>query len=268
MTGTVGAEVGTRQHRHATRFFWGWLLGATLVSLAGNMTHAWMAAPSSTRWLAVAVAAVPPAVLLAAVHGVAVLVGAGASGATYRAAVTATAALAAGAFLLSFVALRDLAVMAGIVPGLSVVLPLVIDLAVGVATVALVAIGDKPTPRSATATVLSAAGVPPGMAAPGAARDSATPACAAAATAGDPTATISAADRAAELVATKVTRQPVETVQAILEAHDRGDALNRIAANLGVHHSAVRRVLHAAHPQDRAERVVAGVVCADAEARP
>ena len=78
VTGTVGAEVGTRQHRHATRFFWGWLLGATLVSLAGNMTHAWMAAPSSTRWLAVAVAAVPPAVLLAAVHGVAVLVGAGA----------------------------------------------------------------------------------------------------------------------------------------------------------------------------------------------
>lgn len=50
------------------------------------------------------------------VHGVAVLVGAGAGGMTYRAAVTATAALAAGAFLLSFVALRDLAVMTGIAP--------------------------------------------------------------------------------------------------------------------------------------------------------
>lgn len=261
-TGTVAAEVHTRRHRHATRFFWAWLLGATMVSLAGNITHAWLSADEPTRWLAAAVAAVPPAVLLAAVHGVAVLVGAGASGATYRAAVTATAALAAGAFLLSFVALRDLAVMAGIAPGLAVVLPLVIDLAVGVATVALVAIGDKPTPRSATATLLSAAGVPPGMAAPGAAvmRDPATPARAAAATAGDPTATMSAANRAAELVATRVTRQPVETVQAILEAHDRGDALNRIAADLGVHHSAVRRVLDADGAQDRAGPVVARVM--------
>ena len=51
---------------------------------------------------------------------------------------------------------------------------------------------------------------------------------------------------AAQLVATKTTRQPVETVEAILTAHHNGDPLNRIAASLGVHHSAVKRVLEAA----------------------
>ena len=75
-----------------------------------------------------------------------------ASGAVYRAAVATTAALAVGAFMLSFVALRDLAVIAGIRPGLASVLPLVIDLAIGVATLALVAAGDKPARRGRNAT--------------------------------------------------------------------------------------------------------------------
>ncbi len=250
MNAAVAAQVRTRPHRHATRFFWAWLLAATLMSLAGNITHAWLTAPQPTRWLAAAVAAVPPAVLLAAVHGIAVLVGAGATGATYRAAVASTGALAAGAFLLSFVALRDLAVMVGIAPGLAVVLPLVIDLAVGVATVALVAIGDKPIPRSATATGSSTATSLSALPAPAAAEalNAATPSRAVAATATDETA--DSASRAAALVSAKVTRQPVQTVQAILEARDRGDALNRIAADLGVHHSAVRRVLDAARVQE------------------
>lgn len=51
---------------------------------------------------------------------------------------------------------------------------------------------------------------------------------------------------AATLVAEKVTRQPVEVVAHILAAHDSGDALNRIAKNVGVHHSAVSRVIDAA----------------------
>lgn len=56
------------------------------------------------------------------------------------------------------------------------------------------------------------------------------------------------AQLAAELVAAKATRQPVETVEAILVANQNGDPLNRIAAVLGVHHSAVKRVLDAADP--------------------
>jgi hypothetical protein len=137
-------EMAARHHRRAVRFFWAWLAGATLVSLAGNVTHALMAAPAGSRWLAAAVATVPPTVLLAAVHGVAVLVKVNASGAVYRASVATTGALAVGAFVLSFVKLRDLAVMAGIAPSFAAVLPLVIDVAVAVATTALVAVGDKP----------------------------------------------------------------------------------------------------------------------------
>jgi hypothetical protein len=49
------------------------------------------------------------------------------------------------------------------------------------------------------------------------------------------------AQLAAELVSTKVTRQPVQTVEAILVAHGKGDTLNRIAFGVGVHHSAVKR---------------------------
>ena len=51
------------------------------------------------------------------------------------------------------------------------------------------------------------------------------------------------------MVAEKVTRQPFETVEAILIAHDNGDPLNRIAAALGVHHCAVKRVVEAAEAQ-------------------
>ena len=242
--------MANRHHRRAVRFFWAWLLGATLLSLAGNISHALLTAPSGARWLAAAVAAVPPTVLLAAVHGVAVLVKANVSGAVYRAAVTATAALAAGAFLLSFVALRDLAVLAGITPTLAPVLPLVIDLAVAVATIALVAVGDRPARRSRSASP-AATTTAPGTASPR--RSSATPARALPAAGDDSAATASSRDGsgqtarlAAELVAAKVTRQPVETVEAILIAHHNGDPLNRIAAAVGVHHSAVKRVLEAA----------------------
>ena len=243
--------MASRHHRRAVRFFWAWLLGATLLSLAGNVSHAVLAAPTGSRWLAAAVAAVPPTVLLAAVHGIAVLVKANASGAVYRTAVGATAALAAGAFLLSFVALRDLAVLAGITPGLAAVLPLVIDLAVAVATIALVAVGDKPARRPRTATPSAA------PAATATAPRSAVPRKPAASpvgprrTRGDhSTATVSSGEQtarlAAELVAAKITRQPVGTVEAILIAHGNGDPLNRIAAALGVHHSAVKRVVEAA----------------------
>ena len=251
MTTLTASELATRHHRRAIRFFWSWLLGATLLSLAGNVAHAVLTAPPDTRWLAAAVATVPPIVLLAAVHGIAVLVKANVSGAVYRASVAATAALAGGAFLLSFVALRDLAVLAGIAPGLAVMLPLVIDLAVAVATIALLAVGDRPVrrPRSATS---DAPGIAPRSATPRAA--SATPSRALVAPAASPSAT---AELAADLVAARVTRQPAPVVEAILEAHQKGDPLNRIAAALGVHHSAVKRVLEAVEASPQAGQLSA-----------
>jgi hypothetical protein len=51
---------------------------------------------------------------------------------------------------------------------------------------------------------------------------------------------------AAILVAEKLTRQPVAVVAQILTAYDAGDPPNRIAKNIGVHHSAVSRVIEAA----------------------
>jgi hypothetical protein len=53
-------------------------------------------------------AAVPPVALLAAVHGIALAVRAVASGRVYCWAVSAVAAIRAGAFGLSFLSLRDL----------------------------------------------------------------------------------------------------------------------------------------------------------------
>lgn len=249
------AEIDTRNHRRAVRFFWTWLILASCVSLAGNVLHAWHTAPADTRWIAACVAAVPPTVLLLAVHGLAVLARVSASGRVYRASVAATGMVAVSAFILSFVALRELAVIAGIRPALAPVLPLVIDLAIGVATLALVAIGDKParhartatrcarTPAAIGATPNSAPTIAPTATTATISRDTAAPS-------GTENASITVNDQTRELAATlvteKVTRQPVETVVRILAAHDAGDPLNRIAKNIGVHHSAVARVIDAA----------------------
>jgi hypothetical protein len=251
-TALTATELTLRHHRRAVRFFWAWLAGTTLVSLAGNITHALVTAPEDSRWLAAAIAAVPPTVLLCAVHGIAVLAKANASGAVYRAAVTATAALAVGAFVLSFVALRDLALIAGIPTTFAAVLPLVIDVAVAVATTALVAVGDKPARRArnaaSTATQPATRSATANRATARSERVVTAPSNAVGATViASRDATGATAQLAAELVAAKVTRQPVDTVEAILVAHQDGDPLNRIAAAIGVHHSAVRRVLDAAN---------------------
>ena len=37
---TTLTEITQRNHRRAVRFFWGLLIGATLVSLIGNVVHA------------------------------------------------------------------------------------------------------------------------------------------------------------------------------------------------------------------------------------
>lgn len=256
MTPTLtSVDLARRNHRRAVRFFWIWLIIATWVSLAGNVMHAWLTAAPGARWLAAAVAAIPPIVLLLSVHGLAVLAKATASGTVYRASVLATGGLAVGAFTLSFVALRDLAIIAGIRPALAPVLPLVIDLAIGVATLALVAIGDKPARRARTATssaatpavsgaTVSRAAAAPNMS-PGAnpwgdnATSSEQPSA-------GPVADDATLELAAALVAEKVTRRPVDVVARVLAAHDEGDPPNRIAKDVGIHHSAVSRVIGAA----------------------
>ena len=97
-------------------------------------------------------AAVPPIALLAAVHGIALAVRAGASGRVYRWAVSAVAAIGVGAFAVSFLALRDLMQAIGYSYATAWIFPAIIDTAVAVSTLMLVALGDKPARRARTAT--------------------------------------------------------------------------------------------------------------------
>src|SRR6478672_13441838 len=144
---TTQAVVTHRNDRRAVRFFWGLLIGATTVSLLGNIAHAVL--PYIPRIvIQIGAAAVPPIALLAAVHGIALAVRAGASGRIYRWAIAAVAVIGAGAFMLSFRALRDLLIQTGTPPAWAWIFPAIIDTAVGVATMMLVALGDKPARRT------------------------------------------------------------------------------------------------------------------------
>lgn len=62
------------QRRAAARFFWMWLIVATAMSVTGNVAHAVLHATSGTMTLAAGAALVPPLVLLAATHSIALLV--------------------------------------------------------------------------------------------------------------------------------------------------------------------------------------------------
>ena len=133
---TTQVEITQHNHHKAVRFFWCLLGGATLVSLLGNVAHAVLPYLPPVA-IQVGAAAVPPVVLLAAVHGVALAVQAGASGTVYRWAVVAVAVIGIGAFALSFIALRDLMQTIGYSPATAWIFPAIIDTAVAVATLML-----------------------------------------------------------------------------------------------------------------------------------
>jgi hypothetical protein len=127
--------------KRAVRFFWVVLILATGASVAGNVTHAVLEAAAGTVLIAAAAALVPPTVLLGATHSVALLVRTRAgSGFTYWCALSMTLALALCAFVLSFDALRALAITAGIDRRLAWLWPLVIDVSIAQATMALLAL--------------------------------------------------------------------------------------------------------------------------------
>jgi hypothetical protein len=135
----------------ATRFFWTWLIVATSVSVTGNVTHAVINASQQTVWIAAGAALVPPTVLLAAAHSVHVLVKSRTSGMTYWCALLMTVALAAFAFVLSFDALRALAIIAGINRELAWLWPCAIDVSIAQATLCLLSV-TRPARASSAAT--------------------------------------------------------------------------------------------------------------------
>src|SRR5258707_4296462 len=148
-------------HSRAVRFFWSLLIGATTLSLVGNIAHAVL--PYIPRIVVqVGAAAVPPIALLAAVHGIALAVRAGASGRVNSWSVGAVAAIGVGAFAVSFLALRDLMQAIGYSYTTAWIFPAIIDTAVAVSTLMLVALGEKPARRNRTATASASTQTPTG----------------------------------------------------------------------------------------------------------
>ncbi|MBN7483940.1 hypothetical protein I3U71_25750, partial [Mycobacteroides abscessus subsp. massiliense] len=158
---------------------------------------------------------------------------------------------------------------------LAFVLPLVIDLAIGVATLALVAVGDKPTRRvnqRAASPQLSKPSAPTAAPRPTPSTGSATaptaprpaspdaPTTARPAPSSAPQETSDAGTPAPELVAlaariveSKTVRQPVGTVAKILELAESEPRKAVIEKRLGVHHSVITKVLDSAEAQRRSQ---------------
>ena len=157
-----------RGKRGAAGFFWIWLIMATSMSVSGNVTHAVLHAAAGTVGLAAGAALVPPVVLLAATHSVAVLVRTRAGGFTYWCALTMTVVLASCAFVLSFDALRSLAVTLGLPSSIAWLWPCAIDVAIAQATVCLLSLSRRQLfVANTAAAVASVAPTAPATASPG-----------------------------------------------------------------------------------------------------
>jgi Protein of unknown function (DUF2637) len=276
---TTQTEINQRNHHRAVRFFWGLLIGATLVSLIGNITHAVVPYIPHVV-IQIGAASVPPVALLAAVHGIALAVRAGASGRVYCWAVGAVAAIGLGAFTLSFLALRDLMRAIGYSTTTAWVFPVLIDTAVAVSTLMLVALGDKPSRPARTATTVSNAQSPkaPRRSTKGHARESVPggariptsawlqrrPAQTAQESApndaagGDTEIAQADAHLASELIASGATTQPVETVVAVLEAHRNGASINAAAKASAINYRTAQRIVEAAGGRRQRQLAVAG----------
>jgi hypothetical protein len=252
-----------------------------MVSLAGNIAHAVL--PYLPRIVVqIGAAAVPPIALLAAVHGIALAVRAGASGRVYYWAVGATALIGVGAFGLSFIALRDLMLAIGYSAATACAFPAIIDTAVAVATVMVVALGDKPVRRNRTATTFVSAQSPVvrwraqsakphvNAAAPSNARAHAVSHSRAqhfGAVQGSPAqigqsahnaATQDDAELAADLIASGATTRSVDTVVAVLSAHRDGASINAAANASGINYRTAQRIMQAAAEHQQRQLVAVG----------
>lgn len=268
-------EISQKNHHRAVRFFWGFLIAATVVSLIGNITHAVLSYIPQVV-VQIGAAAVPPITLLAAVHGMGLAVRAGASGTVYRWSVSAVAAIGIGAFTVSFLALRDLMQAIGYSAATGWVFPAIIDTAVAVSTLMLVALGDKP-PRRSRSVITSANTQTPATrglaqsltrsaktqaksAAPGGrgvpASTSAQPDPAHTAQGSVPAETTQVdADLALQLISSGVTTQPVETVNAVLAASRDGASINAAAKVAGINYRTAQRIVKAAADHQQGQLV-------------
>jgi hypothetical protein len=228
----------------ASRFFWLWLFTSTSMSVAGNVTHAIINAPRGAVGLAAAAAVVPPAVLLGSTHSVAVLVKTRRLGASYWCALLMTVALAGCAFVLSFDALRDLAVSLGFHPDTAWLWPVAIDVSIAQSTLALLTLTPRgrirgahaPAPGPLALPRRSPAALSVVADAPGGTRR----------TSADRGAAAQWKPTADQLVREGVTSKDADVVAAILAEHAAGTPPSTIGRRQNVHHSTVNRILSAA----------------------
>ncbi|MGW4371545.1 DUF2637 domain-containing protein [Nocardia takedensis] len=136
-------DVADAPSSRAHAFFWTVLAAAATVSITGNAIQA-LLHDTPLPVVAAAVAVIPPLALLAAVHGVTVLARAHTATRTTRWVATAmTVLIAAGAFWLSFTALRSLAITAGVPRAEAWLWPVIIEGSMAQATVALLALAHS-----------------------------------------------------------------------------------------------------------------------------
>lgn len=269
MTATTSAQVeadsrrdSARERRSATRFFWFWLIVATAMSVSGNVAHAVVHARADTLVLAAGAALVPPVVLLAATHSVALLVRTHAGGVVYWFALVMTVALAVCAFVLSFDALRSLAVSLGLPAPIAWLWPCAIDTAIAQATLCLLSLsrgGADTSPSTTTSTRPDVAAANMSRRrGPLAVNDDSTTAtpkrvasvgrhAVAPAAVGDesPAAIGRWKTVAQSLVQQGVTSKDPTLVATILAQHEAGMPPSTIGRTFNVHHTTVGRILSA-----------------------
>jgi hypothetical protein len=162
--------------RGASRFYWGWLIFSTTVSVLGNIAHALLVAPDPLRLLAAVASVVPPAFVLGSTHSVALSLKMRRFALIYVLGLLMTIGVAACAFLLSFDALRALAVMLGWPSARAWLFPIAIDVSIAQATFGLLSLGPargssaaqhttaaepQPARNAATPPAAHAARIPP-----------------------------------------------------------------------------------------------------------
>jgi hypothetical protein len=231
-------DVEARRHdRRARWFFWTVLVMASSASIAGNAAHSLVATDLAVPApLAVGVAVAPPIILMLSIEGLSMLVRSGRrSKVTSRLALTSTGLLAVFAFVLSFEALRDLAVRSGIPETLAWMWPVIVDVSIAQATLALLALW-----RPAEVTN-DGAYEDLDFDMDGEFDDDEVGEPEVDAVVGD-----DHAQRALVVLRTRKIRQSPETVQRVLALDAVGVKVNEIATRLDVHHSTVRRILGAA----------------------
>ncbi|UJW66739.1 hypothetical protein [Mycobacteroides chelonae] len=264
--------------RSDRRFLWFWLTVATMLSVCGNIGHAWLTVPPGTaQLLAIAWAAAPPTLLMLAVHGLPTLSRMLGSQTTDRLLSLVVWGVTVGAFGWSAFGIYSFTATLGVPAELAWVAPLVIDLSVFGATRGLVLTaplaarlrvgapaprtaqpqfskGTAPStpPRPTPATASSPAPAAPRSTtpdAPNAPRPA--PTNGAQGTSDAPAPAPELVRLAEKIVGSRAVRQPVRTVARILELAETETRKAVIERELGVHHSVVTKVLEAAERERR-----------------